>query len=72
MLTDIAVLVQLIHVYAHKHQAAGGHNVIWGVHDYLKGSGSTVLGFVGGARGLFDQQYVEITDTLLASYKNQG
>ena len=28
--------------------------------------------FVGGARGLLDQQYVEITDDLLASYKNQG
>jgi 6-phosphofructokinase len=68
------VLVNLAHVHANYIyvQAAGGHNVIWGVHEYLKGSGSTVLGFVGGARGLFDQQYVEITDALLSSYKNQG
>ena len=23
-------------------QASGGHNIIWGLHEYLKGTGSTV------------------------------
>ncbi|KAG5178774.1 pyrophosphate--fructose 6-phosphate 1-phosphotransferase subunit beta [Tribonema minus] len=53
-------------------QAAGGHNVIWGVHEFLKGTGSTVLGFVGGLQGLRDQQTVEITDELVNDYRNQG
>lgn len=53
-------------------QAAGGHNILWGLHDFLKSSSSKVLGFVGGTRGLFEGQHVEITPNLLAAYKNQG
>lgn len=53
-------------------QASGGHNIIWGLHEYLKGTGSKVLGVVGGTVGLFEQSTVEITDDLLDAYRNQG
>ncbi len=52
--------------------ASGGHNVIAGLHDFFKGTNSRVLGFVGGTRGLFNGDHVEITDDILASYRNQG
>ncbi|KAL8149988.1 pyrophosphate--fructose 6-phosphate 1-phosphotransferase subunit alpha [Apium graveolens] len=55
-------------------QSPGGHNVIWGLHNALKthNSGSTLLGFLGGSEGLFAQKTLEITDDILATYKNQG
>ncbi|KAK6939136.1 Phosphofructokinase domain [Dillenia turbinata] len=55
-------------------QSPGGHNVIWGLHDALKvhNHNSTLLGFLGGSEGLFAQKTLEITDEVLASYKNQG
>ncbi|XP_038717037.1 pyrophosphate--fructose 6-phosphate 1-phosphotransferase subunit alpha [Tripterygium wilfordii] len=55
-------------------QSPGGHNVIWGLHDALKihNPNSTLLGFLGGSEGLFVQKTLEITDDVLATYKNQG
>lgn len=55
-------------------QSPGGHNVIWGLHDALKihNPNSTLLGFLGGSDGLFAQKTLEITDDILATYKNQG
>ncbi|KAK4484010.1 hypothetical protein RD792_011223 [Penstemon davidsonii] len=55
-------------------QSPGGHNVIWGLFDALKvhNSKSTLLGFLGGSEGLFAQRSLEITDDILATYKNQG
>lgn len=55
-------------------QSPGGHNVIWGLHNALKthNSSSTLLGFLGGSEGLFAQKTLEITDDILATYKNQG
>ncbi|CAH9079843.1 unnamed protein product [Cuscuta europaea] len=55
-------------------QSPGGHNVIWGLHDAIKvhNSKSTLLGFLGGSEGLFAQKTLEITDDVLATYKNQG
>uniref|UniRef100_A0A0E0QHR6 Pyrophosphate--fructose 6-phosphate 1-phosphotransferase subunit alpha n=1 Tax=Oryza rufipogon TaxID=4529 RepID=A0A0E0QHR6_ORYRU len=52
----------------------GGHNVIWGLHDALKAYNphSVLYGFVGGTEGLFANKTIEITDDVLASYKNQG
>lgn len=32
-------------------QASGGHNIIWGLHEYLKGTGSTVRETAGRTRG---------------------
>ncbi|KAL7244576.1 hypothetical protein ACSBR2_000035 [Camellia fascicularis] len=55
-------------------QSPGGHNVIWGLHNALKihNRNSTLLGFLGGSEGLFAQKTLEITDDVLATYKNQG
>lgn len=55
-------------------QSPGGHNVIWGLYDALKvhNSKNTLLGFLGGSEGLFAQKTLEITDDILATYKNQG
>ncbi|KAI3465496.1 hypothetical protein Pfo_022159 [Paulownia fortunei] len=55
-------------------QSPGGHNVIWGLLDALKvhNPKSTLLGFLGGSEGLFAQKTLEITDDILATYKNQG
>jgi pyrophosphate--fructose-6-phosphate 1-phosphotransferase len=55
-------------------QSPGGHNVIWGLHEALKihNPNSTLLGFLGGSDGLFAQKTLEITDDILATYKNQG
>ncbi|XP_027914345.1 pyrophosphate--fructose 6-phosphate 1-phosphotransferase subunit alpha [Vigna unguiculata] len=55
-------------------QSPGGHNVIWGLHNALKihNSNSVLLGFLGGSEGLFAQKTLEITDSVLSTYKNQG
>ncbi|XP_050376115.1 pyrophosphate--fructose 6-phosphate 1-phosphotransferase subunit alpha [Argentina anserina] len=55
-------------------QSPGGHNVIWGLLNALKSHNpkSTLLGFLGGSEGLFVQKTLEITDDVLATYKNQG
>ncbi|GER32012.1 phosphofructokinase family protein [Striga asiatica] len=55
-------------------QSPGGHNVIWGLFDALKvhNPNSTLFGFLGGSDGLFAQKTLEITDDILATYKNQG
>ncbi|KAL6176243.1 PREDICTED: pyrophosphate--fructose 6-phosphate 1-phosphotransferase subunit alpha [Fragaria vesca subsp. vesca] len=55
-------------------QSPGGHNVIWGLLKALKthNPNSTLLGFLGGSEGLFAQKTLEITDDVLATYKNQG
>ncbi|GJN16551.1 hypothetical protein PR202_gb03570 [Eleusine coracana subsp. coracana] len=55
-------------------QSPGGHNVVWGLHDAIKtyNSQSVLYGFIGGTQGLFANKTLEITDDVLASYKNQG
>ncbi|KAM0941547.1 putative diphosphate--fructose-6-phosphate 1-phosphotransferase [Dioscorea sansibarensis] len=55
-------------------QSPGGHNVIWGLHAAIKchNPNSVLLGFLGGTDGLFAQKTLEITDEVLATYKNQG
>ncbi|GAA0171203.1 hypothetical protein Leryth_000287 [Lithospermum erythrorhizon] len=55
-------------------QSPGGHNVIWGLHDALKvhNKNSALLGFLGGSEGLFARKTLEITNDVLATYKNQG
>ncbi|WOL19238.1 pyrophosphate--fructose 6-phosphate 1-phosphotransferase subunit alpha-like [Canna indica] len=55
-------------------QSPGGHNVIWGLYNAIKlyNPNSVLLGFVGGTEGLFAQRTLEITDEVLATYKNQG
>ncbi|KAL8478713.1 hypothetical protein ACS0TY_030553 [Phlomoides rotata] len=55
-------------------QSPGGLNVIWGLHDALKvhNPKNTLFRFLGGSDGLFAQKILEITDDILATYKNQG
>lgn len=55
-------------------QASGGHNVIAGLFDGLKAlnSGSTLWGFLDGPSGIVDAKYKEVTEKLLANYRNQG
>ncbi|CAG9324391.1 unnamed protein product [Blepharisma stoltei] len=55
-------------------QASGGHNVIMGVFDYVKRhhSSSQVFGFLGGPRGIYTNQYIEIDEERMAFYRNQG
>lgn len=55
-------------------QAPGGHNVIMGIFDYARKHhpNSQIFGFLGGPRGIFTNSYVEITEELMNSYRNQG
>ncbi|GJP51753.1 hypothetical protein CLOM_g10896 [Closterium sp. NIES-68] len=55
-------------------QSPGGHNIISGLYDALKAhsADSTLLGFVGGYKGVFEKTTVEITPEVLSLYKNQG
>lgn len=54
--------------------ASGGHNVIWGLFDGLKvlSQSFALYGFLNGPSGLIDGQFIEITEALLAGYKNMG
>ena len=51
-------------------QAAGGHNVLWGLYDGLPDS--TLLGFMNGASGLIDDQHRLLDRTAIESVRNQG
>lgn len=55
-------------------QAAGGHNVITGLFDGLReiNPESRLYGFLGGPRGIFEGEYVELTGDNLDSYRNSG
>jgi len=55
-------------------QASGGHNVISGLFDALKkmNSKSILYGFLNGPSGIVENSYIEITEDLLLSYRNQG
>ncbi|MGI5925491.1 MAG: diphosphate--fructose-6-phosphate 1-phosphotransferase [Lentisphaeria bacterium] len=55
-------------------QAPGGHNVIAGLFDGLKGLNpdSQLFGFLGGPSGLIDNKYIMITEELVDSYRNTG
>lgn len=55
-------------------QAAGGHNVITGLHDALQSmdSGSVLVGFLDGPSGIVDQKYRLLDRAFLEGYRNQG
>jgi len=54
--------------------AAGGHNVVAGLFDALKegNKDSCLIGFKGGAGGILDNNYIEITHELMDMYRNTG
>ena len=55
-------------------QAPGGHNVISGIFDGLKALNpyNKLYGFLGGPSGLVDHKYVELTEEIIAEYRNTG
>ncbi len=55
-------------------QAPGGHNVIAGILDAMKGanSDSKLLGFLGGPSGILDDDYIELTLSYVDGYRNTG
>ena len=56
-------------------QAPGGHNVIAGLYDAIKqrNGASRVFGFLNGSSGLMaDLRYLELKDSLIDPYRNQG
>jgi len=55
-------------------QASGIHNVIAGIHEFVSKSNaqSSVLGFVGGTKGLFAGEHVVVTADFLQGYLNSG
>lgn len=55
-------------------QAPGGHNVISGLFDEVKKltPENRLYGFLMGPGGLVDHNYIEITDELIADYRNTG
>ena len=55
-------------------QAPGGHNVIAGLLDSLKkyNPRSSLLGFLGGASGILQNNAINITSEIVAEYRNTG
>lgn len=55
-------------------QAAGGHNVVTGLFDALMSlcPQSKLIGFLGGPSGIVDNKTKELTQEVLAFYRNQG
>ena len=55
-------------------QAAGGHNVITGLFDALKSlhAESQLLGFLGGPLGVIEGRFEELSENMIAPYRNQG
>lgn len=55
-------------------QAPGGHNVISGLFDEIKklNPNNRLYGFLMGSSGLVDHKYIEITEELIADYRNTG
>lgn len=52
-------------------QSPGGHDVVCGMFDALTGA-STLLGFVGGTKGLLANAAVPLTKDVIDAYRGQG
>ena len=65
---------QVVGVILSGGQAPGGHNVICGLYDALKATNkdNVLLGFKGGPSGLIEDDYIEMTDQYIDSYRNTG
>jgi diphosphate-dependent phosphofructokinase len=55
-------------------QAAGGHNVISGLFDSILelNDEGKLFGFLNGPNGIVNGKYIEITDSIISEYRNQG
>ena len=65
---------QVVGVILSGGQAPGGHNVICGLYDALKATGSdnVLYGFKGGPRGLIEDDYIIFDDEYINQYRNTG
>jgi pyrophosphate--fructose-6-phosphate 1-phosphotransferase len=54
--------------------AAGGHNVVIGLHDALKllNEESTLIGFLDGPSGILNSKYIPLPCEVLDPYRNMG
>ena len=55
-------------------QAAGGHNVIVGVYEYIKkrNPNSQLFGFLKGPAGIYNGKSMELRDDVISYFKNRG
>ena len=55
-------------------QAAGGHNVISGIYDFIKkvSPDSEMIGFMDGPQGIYTGQYCRVDDHFMDMYRNSG
>lgn len=55
-------------------QAPGGHNVVVGLFDALKklNVNNRLFGFLDGPQGIISNKSIELTQEILANYRNQG
>lgn len=54
--------------------AAGGHNVIAGVHDHLRDRNmdSVLIGFIDGPSGIIENEWIVLDEETVMLYRNQG
>jgi pyrophosphate--fructose-6-phosphate 1-phosphotransferase len=55
-------------------QAAGGHNCICGLYDYVTKQfpGSEVYGFVGGPKGVMTNSFKQLNSSIIDAHRNSG
>jgi diphosphate-dependent phosphofructokinase len=55
-------------------QAAGGHNVISGIYDFIKkySPDSELFGFMDGPQGIYNGKYCKVDDHYMDVYRNSG
>jgi pyrophosphate--fructose-6-phosphate 1-phosphotransferase len=55
-------------------QAPGGHNVITGLWDALKKMNphAQLIGFLNGPSGIIQNKFIDLTEEIIAPYRNQG
>ena len=55
-------------------QAAGGHNCICGLYDYITAQypGSALYGFTGGPKGVMTNSYTVLSADTIDAYRNSG
>ncbi len=65
---------QVVGVILSGGQAPGGHNVVCGLYDALKATGSdnVLYGFKGGPSGLIDDDYLIFDDEYINQFRNTG
>ena len=65
---------QVVGVILSGGQAPGGHNVVCGLYDALKGTNkeNVLLGFKNGPAGLIEDKFIEFEDDYINQFRNTG